>query len=73
MMIATTPAAYAESLFATSVLLERIGTGGLGQLLQDLDRGERFEDAVQRFGFTFGEFEKDLVRRIGRRPASSRH
>jgi len=64
--------AYAESLFATSVLLERIGPSGLGQLLQDLDRGEPFEGAVQRFGFTFGEFEKDLVRRIAKRPAASR-
>jgi len=59
--------AYAESLFATSALLERIGAPGLSQLLQDLDRGERFEDAIQRFGFTFADFEKDLVRRIGRR------
>jgi tetratricopeptide (TPR) repeat protein len=65
--------AYAESLFATSVLLERIGPAGLGPLLQDLDRGARFEDAVQRFGFTFGEFEKDLVQRIAKRPASSRN
>lgn len=62
--------AYAESLFATAALLERIGSGGLSQLLQDLDRGERFEDAIQRFGFTFADFEKALVRRIGRRPST---
>lgn len=59
--------AYTESLFATSVLLERIGNAGLAQLLQDLDRGETFPGAVQRFGFTFADFEKDLVHRIGRR------
>lgn len=59
--------AYTESLFATSVLLERIGHDGLAQLLQDLDRGEPFEGAIQRFGFTFPEFEKDLVHRISRR------
>jgi len=59
--------AYTESLFAASALRERIGAVGLGQLLQDLESGQTMQEAVQRFGFTFGDFEKDLVRRIGRR------
>lgn len=59
--------AYTESLFATSVLLERIGTAGLAQLLQDLDHGEPIDQAIQRFGIAFADFEAILIRRIGRR------
>ena len=59
--------AYSESLFAAWALRERIGAAGLGQLLQDLEGGQAIDAAVQRFGFTFGEFEKDLVQRISRR------
>lgn len=58
--------AYFESVFATSVLTERIGAQGVAQLLQDLDGGEPIEQAVQRFGFTFAEFESGLVRRLAR-------
>lgn len=57
--------AYAQSLFATSVLLDRIGESGLAQLLQDLDAGQPVNDAVQRFGFTMGDFEAKLARRVG--------
>jgi len=64
--------AYAESLLATSVLMERIGPSGVGQLLQDLDGGQPVEQAVERFGFTFGEFETGLVRRVGVTRTASR-
>src|SRR5262249_12965292 len=57
--------AYAQSLFATSVLLDRIGSPGLGQLLQDLDSGQSLEEAVQRFGFAMDDFEAKLSRRVG--------
>ena len=39
--------AYAESFFASSVLIERIGTTGIGQLLQDLDGGQPIDQAVE--------------------------
>jgi len=58
--------AYAESLFATNVLLERVGPG-LGDLLQDLNSGIPIEQAVERFGITFPAFEDDLARRVGAR------
>ena len=62
--------AYAESLFATSALLERIGPG-LAELLQDLNSGLPVEQAVERFGITFPAFEAELASRVGaRRPAS---
>jgi hypothetical protein len=57
--------AYAESCFATNVLLDRIGQPGLAQLLQDLDAGQTMSDAVQRFGFTLDDFEAKLARRVG--------
>ncbi|HEY7289169.1 MAG TPA: tetratricopeptide repeat protein [Vicinamibacterales bacterium] len=57
--------AYAESFFAVSVLLDRIGPTGLGQLLQDLNGGATIEQAVERFGFTFADFEAKLARRVG--------
>lgn len=59
--------AYSESLFATSALLERIRPDGLAQLLQDMDGGEPIDQAIQRFGLTFADFEASLIRRIGRR------
>jgi tetratricopeptide (TPR) repeat protein len=57
--------AYAESFFATSVLIERIGTAGVGQLLQDLDGGQPIDQAIERFGFTFADFESKLAGRVG--------
>jgi hypothetical protein len=61
--------AYAESLFATAALLDLIGTG-LPDLLQDLNGGQQIEQAVERFGVTFPDFESGLARRVGaRRPA----
>jgi tetratricopeptide (TPR) repeat protein len=59
--------AYTESLFATAALLERISATGLGQLLQDMDRGQSIDEAIQQFGLTFAEFEQGLIQRIGRR------
>jgi tetratricopeptide (TPR) repeat protein len=56
--------AYAESLFATAALLERIGPG-LPDLLQDLASGQPVEQAVERFGLTFPEFEAGLAERVG--------
>ncbi len=64
--------AYAESLFATGALLDRIGADGLAQLLQDLDGGQSIDAAVQRFGFTMDDFEGKLVRRVGAARATSR-
>jgi tetratricopeptide (TPR) repeat protein len=68
--------AYAESLFAATALVERIGTQGLAELLQDLDAGQPIDEAVQRFGFTLADFEAKLARRVGvqrsSRPTPSR-
>jgi len=63
--------AYAESLFATAVLMERIEPSGLSQLLQELGGGQPIEQAVERFGFTFDDFEAKLARRVGVRRATS--
>jgi peptidase MA superfamily protein/tetratricopeptide repeat protein len=57
--------AYAESLFAATALLDRIGQPGLAQLLQDFDAGQPVGNAVQRFGFTMTDFEAKLARRVG--------
>ncbi len=57
--------AYAQSFLATTALLDRIGQPGLAQLLQDLDSGQPVDQAVQRFGFTMGDFEAKLARRVG--------
>jgi tetratricopeptide (TPR) repeat protein len=56
--------AYAESLFATGALLERVGAG-LPDLLQDLNSGLSIEQAVERYGVTFPDFESELARRVG--------
>lgn len=55
--------AYDESLVAVRVLVERIGTG-VGLLLQDLGEGQPIDQAIQRFGFTYAAFDKDLARRV---------
>jgi hypothetical protein len=39
--------------------VSRVKGQGSGVLLQDLDRGQTVDVAVQRFGFTFAEFERD--------------
>ena len=59
--------AYEVSAFAVHALISRIGTSNLGILLQDLDGGQPVEQAVERFGFTFAEFESGLARRVGAR------
>jgi tetratricopeptide (TPR) repeat protein len=66
--------AYEESAFATRALLDRIGPAGVGQLLQDLGAGQTMDQAIERFGVTFAEFESDLERRVGakRRAAAVR-
>jgi len=64
--------AYAESFFATSVLIDRVGAAGIGQLLQDLDGGQPIDQAVQRFGFTLAEFESTLAGRVGVRLQANR-
>ncbi len=56
--------AYAESLFATTALLDLIGPG-LPDLLQDLNGGQQIEQAVERYGVTFPDFEAALARRVG--------
>jgi tetratricopeptide (TPR) repeat protein len=60
--------AYEESAMAAGAMVRRVGTGGVGLLLQDLAGGQTIDRAVQRFGFTVSEFETDLARRI--RPAT---
>ena len=57
--------AYEESAFAARALLERIGSQGLAQLLQDLSAGLTMEQAIERFGITFVAFESGLARRVG--------
>jgi tetratricopeptide (TPR) repeat protein len=59
--------AYEVSAFAVHALIARLGTSNLGILLQDLDAGQSVEAAVERFGFTFTEFESGLARRVGAR------
>jgi hypothetical protein len=46
-------------------LVDRIGSSGLGQLLQDLGAGQTMDEAIERFGVTVVAFESDLVRRVG--------
>jgi tetratricopeptide (TPR) repeat protein len=55
--------AYDESLVAVRVLIQRVGTG-LGLLLQDLGEGQPIEQAIERFGFTYASFNRDLARRL---------
>ena len=55
--------AYDESLVAVRVLIDRIGTG-VGLLLQDLDEGQPIDQAIERFGFTYAAFGRDLARRL---------
>ena len=67
--------AYEESAFATRALIDRVGLSNIGFLLQDLDGGQSIEQAIERFGVTFPEFEADLMRRVGvspRKQAASR-
>src|SRR5258705_944583 len=56
---------YKERAVAARALLSRIGSSGLGQLLQDLSGGQTMEQAIERFGITFAAFESDLQRRVG--------
>jgi tetratricopeptide (TPR) repeat protein len=56
--------AYDESLVAVRALVDRIGTG-VGLLLQDLGEGQPIEQAVQRFGFTYAQFNDSLARKLG--------
>jgi Tetratricopeptide repeat len=55
---------YEESAVAADALLARIGPQGLGALLGDLDGGQPIDQAVERFGFTFAEFESQLTKRL---------
>jgi len=67
--------AYEESAFATRALIDRAGLANIGLLLQDLDAGQSLEEAIERFGVTFTDFEADLMRRVGvtaRRHSSTR-
>jgi tetratricopeptide (TPR) repeat protein len=57
--------AYEVSAFATSALITKMGAGNLRFFLQDLDRGLTTETAVERYGFTFAEFEAGLAKRLG--------
>jgi tetratricopeptide (TPR) repeat protein len=57
--------AYDMSAFALGALMTRIGASNLGVLLQDLDRGQTVDTALQRFGVTFADFEAQLAKRIG--------
>jgi tetratricopeptide (TPR) repeat protein len=57
--------AYDMSAFATSALITRIGTGNVGLLLHDLDRGHTVETSLPRFGLSLTEFEAQLAQRIG--------
>jgi tetratricopeptide (TPR) repeat protein len=57
--------AYEESAVATRALVDRVGTPGVGLILQDLEAGQTVDQAVQRFGFTLSDFEAGLARRVG--------
>jgi tetratricopeptide (TPR) repeat protein len=64
--------AYDESACAAGVLLSRVGSRGLAELLQDLDGGETIDQAIQRFGIAFPAFEADVAREFGVQPAAGR-
>jgi tetratricopeptide (TPR) repeat protein len=50
--------AYAESGLAVHALVERIGGGGVGGLLQELARGTEFDAAFQRFALiSYADFQ----------------
>jgi tetratricopeptide (TPR) repeat protein len=59
--------AYDESLVAVRALIQRIGTG-VGLLLQDLGEGQPIEQAIERFGFTYASFSRDLGRQLHATP-----
>ena len=59
--------AYDMSAFAVSALMTRIGASNLGILLQDLDRGQTIDTAMQRYAVTFADFEAQLAKRVGAR------
>jgi tetratricopeptide (TPR) repeat protein len=63
--------AYEESAFATRALVDRIGSAGLGQLLQDLDAGQTMDQALERFGITFAAWEAELAQRVGAKGRSA--
>jgi hypothetical protein len=55
--------AYDESVVAASVLLQHLGPNVV-LLLQDLDRGNEFPQALTRVGFKYADFEAELKRRL---------
>jgi hypothetical protein len=57
--------AYEESAYAVGVLVGRLGANGLPMLLQGLSAGQTVDEAVQRFGISFPEFERSLASRVG--------
>jgi hypothetical protein len=61
-------AAYDESVIAADVLVRRLGNQ-TGILLQDLASGTEVSDAVERFGFSYRDFEGEVAGRVEARSA----
>lgn len=55
--------AYDESLFAVNTLMERVGKG-VSFLIQDLGQGVPVSQAIQRFGFSYSEFQNQVLERL---------
>jgi Tfp pilus assembly protein PilF len=70
--LADAAAAYEESVCAAAVLIGRIGSEGVAELLQDLDGGESIDQAIERFGITFRTFEAEVARQFRGAPGSRR-
>jgi hypothetical protein len=54
------------------LLIGRIGSEGVAELLQDLDGGESIDQAIERFGITFRTFEAEVARQFRGAPGSRR-
>ena len=66
------PAAYAQSLFATRLIVERLGYSAILKYLSELKRGDAEQTAFQTaFGLPESEFEEKLAAHISRWASSS--
>ena len=57
--------AYVESAVAARVLIDRLGTQGIGIVLQALDGGQTLEQAIEGHGLTMADLDASVARRMG--------
>ena len=55
--------AYDQSVVAASVLMQHLGPN-MALLLDDLEQGNEFSQALPRFGLSYAAFERELERRL---------